>query len=196
MKNYLHESTRAVLIDKTEQVLLAAHAALMQDQFYPLLERDKIEDLSRMFSLLSRVPDTLVKLRNIFEDHVREAGLVALRKIDEAGTEAAASGVATPEEEPKKKSSETDPKVYISVLLEVHSKFESVCTAAFKAEAGFVASLEKGCREFVNRNVICKGSSKSSELLAKYSDGLLRKSSKLNEDSETETLLNGVVILY
>lgn len=82
----------------------------------------------------------------------------------------------------------------MQVLLSIHTKFASISSSCFKGEAGFVASLDRGCREYVNRNAACKGvSSKSSELLAKYCDALLKKSSKLNEDSETESLLKGVV---
>ena len=82
----------------------------------------------------------------------------------------------------------------MQVLLEIHSKFAAVANCCFKGEPGFIASLDKGCREYVNRNDACNtGSSRSSELLAKYCDGLLRKSSKLTEDSETEKLLSGVV---
>jgi cullin 1 len=200
VKNYLHESTRPLLMAKSEKVLIAHHANAMQDQFQPLLERDKIEDLSRMFGLLSRVPDSLTKLRELYEIHVKEQGLLAVRKVAESN-QSSNSGVATPNEEEggKKKPgpSDLDPKVYVDVLLEVHSKFESVTTAAFSNDPGFVASLDKGCREFVNRNAFCKnGSSRSSELLAKHTDALLRKSSKMNEDSETEKLLNGVMTVF
>lgn len=43
----------------------------------------------------------------------------------------------------------------------------------------------------MNRNAVCKNStSKSPELLALYCDSLLRKSSKLGEDGEMDSLLN------
>jgi hypothetical protein len=66
--------------------------------------------------------------------------------------------------------------------------------AGFRGEAGFVASLDKACREFVNRNSVCKtGASKSPELLAKFCDALLRKSSKVTEEGEVEDVLNSIV---
>ena len=221
------------MIKTSENVLLKDHATTLQDQFQPLLERDKLDDLTRMFTLLSRVPETLARLRDIFESHVKEEGIVAVKKAVAATPESNAnggSGAATPAEEEKgtpvgkrkvgllvvffcihahlycissrqsttaaPASADIDPQVYMQVLLNVHSKFSSVSESCFKGEAGFVAALDKGCREYVNRNSACKtGSSRSSELLAKYCDGLLRKSSKLTEDSETEKLLSGVVRL-
>ncbi|KAJ2997474.1 hypothetical protein HDV02_005515 [Globomyces sp. JEL0801] len=198
VKSYLHPSTRDLLVSTAERVLLTSHASLIQDQFQTLIERDKIEDLTRMFGLLSRVPDTLGRLRELFEAHVKKEGLVAVQKVAEGVNEAEASGAATPvgddDTKPvKKSSSDIDPKVYTDALLAVHSKFADVTVVAFQGEIGFVGSLDKACREFVNRNKICAtGSSKSSELLAKYCDSLLRKGSKLAEDSEVESLLNGV----
>jgi cullin 1 len=65
---------------------------------------------------------------------------------------------------------------------------------AFSGEAGFVASLDKACREFVNRNKVCKTStSKSPELLARFCDSLLKKSAKNPEENELEDVLNGTV---
>ena len=59
-----------------------------------------------------------------------------------------------------------------------------------------MASLDKACREFVNRNKICKSStSKSPELLARYCDSLLRKSSKNPEENDLEEILNSIVSL-
>ena len=193
--SYLHASTREPLIMATETVLLAEHVTSLQDEFQPLLERDKIEDLARMFKLLSRVPENLVKLRDLFEKHVKNSGMVEMEKIG-SQEDAAGSGMNTPDEK-KKSLDQFDPKIYVETLLQVYHKFEGVSKAAFESEAGFVASLDRGCRDFVNRNIFCKSrSSRSSELLAKYVDSLLRKSQKTSEDSEVEILLNGVMTIF
>jgi len=55
----------------------------------------------------------------------------------------------------------------------------------------------QACREFVNRNVVCKSAStKSPELLAKYADSLLRKSAKSAEEADLENKLTQIVRLY
>lgn len=82
----------------------------------------------------------------------------------------------------------------MDALLEVHKKYNDLVQTAFRGEAGFVASLDKACREFVNRNKICKSStSKSPEQLARYCDSLLRKSSKNPEENDLEDILNSIV---
>jgi cullin 1 len=76
------------------------HASSLQDQFQPLLERDKLDDLTRMFALLSRVRDTLVRLRDIFENHVKEEGLIAIKKAVAAISEGGSGSIAaTPVED-------------------------------------------------------------------------------------------------
>lgn len=105
--------------------------------------------------------------------------------------------VASKKKIPKKdggKADAVDPKVYVDALLDVHKKFATMVIGSFRGEAGFVASLDKACREFVNRNSVCKtASSKSPEMLAKFCDALLRKSSKVTEEGEVEDVLNSIV---
>ena len=51
--------------------------------------------------------------------------------------------------------------------------------------SGFVASLDKACGKFINANAVTRAansSSKSPELLARYCDLLLKKSSKNPEE--------------
>ena len=67
---------------------------------------------------------------------------------------------------------------------------------AFNNDSGFVASLDKACGKFINNNSVTKranASSKSPELLAKYCDLLLKKSSRNPEEAELEDTLNQVV---
>lgn len=201
VKSYLHSSTQKPLIALTEMVLLSKQASIIQDQFKPLLEREKLDDLKRMFALLSRVPDTLGPLRETFENHVKEEGHLATRKIAESlcistepgeARERSASTISIEE-----RKIELDPKVYSDALLQVYSKFNVICKNTFNSDGGFATSLDKACREFVNRNALCiEGSSKSSELMARYCDSLLRKTNKMNEDSEMEILLKGVVQFF
>jgi len=59
-----------------------------------------------------------------------------------------------------------------------------------------VAALDKACGRFINSNAVTRqanSSSKSPELLAKYCDLLLKKSSKNPEEAELEDTLNQVV---
>lgn len=70
---------------------------------------------------------------------------------------------------------------------------------AFRSDNGFVAALDKACGKFINANqvtVASKSTSKSPELLAKYCDLLLKKSSKNPEEAELEDTLNQVMVVF
>lgn len=151
----------------------------MCETFQSLLVLNKDEDLQRMYAPLSQIPGGLELLREKLEEHVKKAGQVAISKlVGETGANVDA----------------LDPKAYVDALLEVHRKNSETVSRSFRGEAGFVASLDKACREFVNRNVATgTSSSKSPELLAKHADLLLRKNNKLAEEGDLEGALNRVV---
>ena len=78
----------------------------------------------------------------------------------------------------------------------MHRKYNALVMTSFSNDSGFVASLDKACGKFINNNTVTKKvqqSSKSPELLAKYCDILLKKSSKNPEEAELEDTLNQVV---
>jgi cullin 1 len=182
VERYLNTHTRKSLINKCEHVLIREHCIRMWENFQILLDYDKDEDLQRMYAVLSRIQEGLEPLRKKFEEHVKKAGLAAVsRLVGEAGANIDA----------------LDPKAYVDALLEVHKKNSETVARSFKGEAGFVASLDKACREFVNRNAATGTSnSKSPELLAKHADLLLRKNNKLAEEDDLEVALNRVMILF
>ncbi|KAJ3014203.1 hypothetical protein HKX48_005293 [Thoreauomyces humboldtii] len=204
---YLHSSSQKPLIMCCEAVLIRNHMGPMQEEFQNLLDHDKVEDLSRMYGLLSCVPESLDKLRQTFEVHVRKQGLSAVEKVAESASAPPPEGDEEEEDDPKaktavavaglKKAGDVDSKTYVDALLAVHRKYSELVESAFKGETGFGASLDKACREFVNRNVVCeKSSSKSPELLAKHCDSLLKKGSKITDEHEVEEVLNSVMTLF
>ncbi|KAK2751533.1 hypothetical protein FQN55_000254 [Onygenales sp. PD_40] len=175
---YLHPDITANLTNTCLDVLVTAHSSLLRDEFQVLLDTERQDDLARMYRLLSRIKDGLDPLRNKFETHVRKAGLAAVAKV--AG-----------------ESQNVEPKVYIDALLQVHTKYQSMVNMAFAGESEFVRSLDNACREFVNRNALCTTSStKSPELLARYTDSLLKKGIKSPEESELEDMLVQIMTVF
>lgn len=178
VRMYLHQDIAVPLKKQCNVALIADHSALLREEFQVLLDTDREEDMARMYNLLSRIPDGLDPLRTRFETHVRKAGLAAVQKVQSS------------------EGDKLEPKVYVDALLEVHSQYQVLVKKAFNDEAEFSRSLDNACREFVNRNEVCKSSSKSPELLAKYTDVLLRKSSTSIEEADLERMLSQIMIVF
>lgn len=174
---YLLDEIMGPLMRTCETVLIADHSQALREEFQLLLDQDRIDDLARMYKLLARIPQGLDPLRTRFENHVRKAGLSAVEKVA---------------------TDELEPKVYVEALLEVHTQYQDLVNKAFAGESEFVRSLDNACREFVNRNKVCKsGSTKSPELLAKYTDQLLKKSgAKMSEEDDMEKQLTQIMTIF
>lgn len=176
---YLHETTLDRLLKTCDKVLIEKHMENFHQEFQNLLNADKDDDLGRMYQLVSRIPDGVGELKRLLENHINSQGLFAIEKL---GDEAV-----------------NDPKLYVSTILDVHRKYNALVLTAFNNDTGFVASLDKACGKFINNNSVTRkanASSKSPELLAKYCDLLLKKSSRNPEEAELEDTLNQVMVVF
>ncbi|PNP52245.1 hypothetical protein THARTR1_07454 [Trichoderma harzianum] len=176
---YLHQDIALPLKRCCNQALIADHSLSLREEFQVLLDNDREEDMARMYNLLSRIPEGLDPLRTRFETHVRKAGLAAVQKVQSS------------------EGDKLEPKVYVDALLEIHTQYQGLVKRAFTDEPEFTRSLDNACREFVNRNEVCKsGSNKSPELLAKYTDVLLRKSTTSIEEADLERTLSQIMTVF
>ncbi|CCU97434.1 unnamed protein product [Malassezia sympodialis ATCC 42132] len=175
---YMHASTLRPLMDVCRNELVVRHRDRLWDQFSSLLENDRTDDLARMYRLLVQVPEGLEPLRQKLEVHVKAAGLDSVsREMEENDT--------------------IDPSRYVHAMLRVYDHNVRTITTSFDAEAGFFAALDKACRVYMNRNQATGASaSKSPELLARYMDGLLKKSHRGDDEGSLDDALDKALAVF
>ncbi|KAI0226412.1 ubiquitin ligase (cullin) of SCF [Massospora cicadina] len=180
---FLHPSSLPAIKAVCEQALVAQYSTNFTDEFQTLLENDRIADMKRMAGLLGRISNGHQLLKEKFESFVKLQGHATADALVQEGAE----GLGCSQ----------DPKEYIDSLLKVHRKYSYLVSNAFDNNLGFVAALDKACRDFMNRNKLCKlQPSKTPELLARYSDLLLKKGSKLAEEADGEESLNSIMVVF
>ncbi|EPQ30308.1 uncharacterized protein PFL1_02424 [Pseudozyma flocculosa PF-1] len=195
---YLHSTTRAKLVNCCDNTLVRRHAGILWDEFQTLLDLEKADDLYRIYTLMSRIVEGLEPLRQKFEAHVKRVGLAAVEKVAagggggdgaaDAGPGATATATA---------AAAMEPNAYVGALLDAHRTNLDTVNASFRGEAGFLAALDKACRDFVNRNKATGAStSKSPELLAKHADALLKKSNRTTAEASLEDALSDVMVVF
>ncbi|MCO5589939.1 hypothetical protein L7F22_043908 [Adiantum nelumboides] len=178
-KHYITATEIYYKAETCENVLIRGHSQLLWDEFQPLLDAQKSDDLNRIYTLLSRIQGGLEPLREQFDAHVKRTGLAAVEKV------AGESGEAM------------DPSAYVTALLGVHAKNLNTVITSFQHEAGFLASLDKACRSFMNINKATGlNTSKSPELLARYTDSMLKKSNKTADESSLEDQLTQIMVVF
>ena len=176
---FLIEEIRTPLMRTCCETLITRHRGTLQEEFQKLLDDDRIDDLGRMYRLLLRIQDGLDPLRTRFEKHVINTGRSAVSKA------AAESG------------DNVEPKAYVDALLAVHAQYSDLVIRAFSSEAEFVRSLDSACREYVNHNLVCeKATNRSPELLAKYTDTLLKNSAQSAEEDDLERQLAQIMTIF
>ncbi|ODQ78445.1 hypothetical protein BABINDRAFT_162668 [Babjeviella inositovora NRRL Y-12698] len=169
---YLHEHTKKPLTEALNKTLVEAHTAAMYSEFARLLEQTETEHIFKMYKLLNRIPATLDPLAVTYQVYVQLEGLKALEALKAADDEA--KGV--------------NPKNYVKTLITVYDRFVRILDSAFNNDAKFDKALDDACHAYINSNPIAlpkpKGTSRTPELLAKYCDMFLKKSSKESETAD------------
>ncbi len=189
---FLHPSSEPLLTQVCERVMIEKHVAVIQNEAAAFFSSDKVEDLGALFSLLARVAGGLDPVRVLCEKHIHAVGLAELETVAKD----------------REKDQAVKPQAFVEAVLRVWRKYAEVVRVAFQNDSGFVASLDKASRRFLNSNAVAGdessapgssvagSSSKAPELLARYCDQLLKKGTKGVTDAEVEKTLDDVLVVF
>ncbi|CAN4123223.1 unnamed protein product [Withania somnifera] len=177
VSHYLHSSSETKLLEKIQHELLSVYATQLLEKehsgCHALLRDDKVEDLSRMYRLFSKIPRGLDPVANIFKQHVTAEGTALVKQAEDAAS---------------------NKKVFVRKVIELHDKYLAYVNNCFQNHTLFHKALKEAFELFCNKGI---AGSSSAELLATFCDNILKKggSEKLSDEAIEETLEKVVKLL-
>ncbi|XP_075486880.1 cullin-1-like [Primulina tabacum] len=189
VSHYLHSSSETKLLEKVQNELLSVYAAQLLEKehsgCHALLRDDKVEDLSRMYRLFSKVPRGLEPVANIFKQHVIAEGTALVKQAEDAASNKKAE---------KKDVVGLQEHIFVRRVIELHDKFMAYVNDCFLNHTLFHKALKEAFEVFCNKGV---AGSSNAELLATFCDNILKKggSEKLSDEAIEETLEKVVKLL-
>jgi cullin 1 len=187
--HYLHSSSEPKLLEKVQHELLSVYANQLLEKehsgCHALLRDDKVEDLSRMFRLFSKIPKGLDPVSSIFKQHVTEEGTALVKLAEDAASNKKAE---------KRDIIGLQEQVFVRKVIELHDKYLAYVNDCFQNHTLFHKALKEAFEIFCNKGV---AGSSSAELLATFCDNILKKggSEKLSDEAIEDTLEKVVKLL-
>ncbi|KAF9673357.1 hypothetical protein SADUNF_Sadunf10G0015600 [Salix dunnii] len=186
VSHYLHSSSEPKLLEKVQHEELSVYANQLLEKehsgCHALLRDDKVEDLSRMFRLFSKIPRGLDPVSSIFKQHVTAEGTALVKQAEDAASSK------------KWKLIFGSLQVFVRKVIELHDKYLAYVNDCFQNHTLFHKALKEAFEVFCNKGV---AGSSSAELLATFCDNILKKggSEKLSDEAIEETLEKVVKLL-
>uniref|UniRef100_A0A6Q2XV16 Cullin-4B n=1 Tax=Esox lucius TaxID=8010 RepID=A0A6Q2XV16_ESOLU len=165
---YLDQSTQKPLIATVEKQLLGEHlTATLQKGLNHLLDENRIQDLSLLYQLFSRVRGGV--------QVCLQTSIYKTRKIIHCTI------VINPEKD----------KTMVQELLDFKDKVDHIIDTCFMKNEKFVNAMKEAFETFIN-----KRPNKPAELIAKHVDSKLRAGNKEATDEELEKMLDKIMIIF
>ncbi|XP_026185408.1 cullin-4B [Mastacembelus armatus] len=164
---YLDQSTQKPLIATVEKQLLGEHlTATLQKGLTNLLDENRIQDLSLLYQLFSRVRGGVQVLLQHWIEYIKAFGSTI---------------VINPEKD----------KTMVQELLDFKDKVDHIIDICFMKNEKFVNAMKEAFETFIN-----KRPNKPAELIAKHVDSKLRAGNKEATDEELEKMLDKIMIIF
>lgn len=173
-RRFLHHSSFPKVSHRCETHMVAEHLQFLYSECSNMVQQERRKDLSNMYDLLKSVQNAIVVLVDNVLDYIKNQGLTAIGNLQ----------------------GENIHINFVENLLAVYNKYKELIKDVFKSDQNFMGALDKACSYVINhRPNQGRSPCRSPELLAKYCDTLLKKSSKgISETEVDEKLAESITI--
>lgn len=153
---YCHSTSHGRIVKEFEAQYITAYADRIIDEFEVMLKDERFTDCTLAYSLLSRIPDGLKPILDIYQNYVAKLGREIITQLGSSVTK--------------------NPRSYVDGLLSLHQKYYGVNHNVFASDPLFTAAVDKAFRTVINE--VAAGSQSSAngpEILARYCDMMMKK---------------------
>jgi cullin 3 len=158
-----------------------------------MLDNDRMEDLSNVFDLNSRVDPKKAALKDAVQKRIVSLG----SEINNSNSSTIANGLEQARKEDGERSApeknvnqQTASAIkWVDDVLKLKAKYDRIWEEAFKKDLNMEKALEYSFQEFINAN------QRSSEHLSLYLDEYLKKGAKGKTDAEVDANLDKGILL-
>ena len=163
---YLHNISHAPVGTILEDTLIRDFAEQMVGELPRYLTSGMSNEIGVLYTLMKRINNVQL-MADMFGEFIKTNGLAVIAGLQD-----------------------DDPDKFMSVVLGVYSDGHRILRDHFKSDMLFVAAFDKALKAFINTNAITTASKRHgviANILGKYSDAVLRGSSKLTVGPATTT---------
>lgn len=196
-RKYLHSTSYERVTAECELRMVAHQLSFLHGECKLMVVQDKRKDLANMYKLLKPIESGLAVLLKEVQDHITKVGLETINSI----TTPVNSNLTTPGGQVSSGAEVTSSSIaqqFVENVLEVHRKNLELIKEVFASDQAFIGALDKACSTIVNHRKNPKQPCRSPELLSKYCDSLLKRTtgSKVITESEIDDKLSQSIIVF
>ncbi|XP_005109508.1 cullin-2 [Aplysia californica] len=171
-RKFLHSTSYAKVTHEVQSRMVADIIDFLHGECKDMVVQERRKDLTNLYILLKPIHKGLEVLVREVEGHIKQQGMESVLSL------------------------KNDPS-FVEAMLKVYYKFKELIADVFNNDQAFTGALDKACSAVINHKATnTRAPNRSPELLAKYCDSLLKKSTKGIGDAELDEKLNGSIIIF
>nr|CAD7600794.1 unnamed protein product [Timema genevievae] len=171
---FLHHSSMCKVKARCVKHMVADHLSFLHGECKPMVQQERNKDLNNMFQLLRLVNDGISVLITEIMEHIKTQGIEAVIGL----------------------KGDNVHMQFVENMLTVYKKYREMINVVFADDQSFVGALDKACSSVINHRPTPKTPCRSPEMLAKYCDALLKKSSKGMSETEVDERLSQSITIF
>ncbi|KAI7879830.1 Cullin [Mucor mucedo] len=158
---YCHSTSHGRIVKEFEAQYITAYQDRIIDEFEIMLKDERFQDCTLAYSLLSRIPDGLKPILDIYQNYVAKLGKEIVTQLGSSVTK--------------------NPKSYVDQLLALHQKYYQMNQQVFSSDPLFTAAVDKAFRTIINDTAGTNLPANGPETLARYCDMMMKKNAGKKE---------------